>query len=87
MACGTPVITTDGGALPEVVGNAGVIVPAGNTEALAAAIADLLANKPARDRLSDLGLLRVEANFSWHAAATAMSHYYRQSVLAAYAHH
>lgn len=87
MACGTPVITTDGGALPEVVGNAGVIVPAGDTEALATAIAHLLANKTARDRLSDLGLLRVEANFSWHAAATAMTRYYRKSVLTEHAHH
>ena len=35
MACGVPVVSTDGGALPEVVGDAGVIVPAKSAEALA----------------------------------------------------
>ena len=34
MACGVPVVSTDGGALPEVVGDAGVIVPAKNVDAL-----------------------------------------------------
>ena len=36
MACGVPVVSTDGGALPEVVGDAGVIVPAKSVEALEA---------------------------------------------------
>ncbi|HAK63578.1 MAG TPA: glycosyltransferase family 1 protein, partial [Alphaproteobacteria bacterium] len=36
MACGVPLVATTGGALPEVVGDAGVIVPAGDADALAA---------------------------------------------------
>ena len=35
MACGLPVVSTDGGALPEVVGDAGLVVPAKNPVALA----------------------------------------------------
>ena len=42
MACGVPVVSTDGGALPEVVGDAGVIVPAKIVEALVEAIDALL---------------------------------------------
>ncbi len=38
MSCGTPVIVTNGGALPEVAGDTGCIVPAGDPSALAAAI-------------------------------------------------
>lgn len=42
MACGRPVVATDRGALPEVVADAGAIVPAGQPEALAAAVVRLL---------------------------------------------
>ena len=42
MACGVPVISTSGGALPEVVGDAGMIVPPGDKEALEKAICYLL---------------------------------------------
>ena len=42
MACGVPVISTTGGALPEVVGDAGLLVPPADPAALAAAIRRLL---------------------------------------------
>jgi len=45
MACGTPVIATTGGALPEVVGDAGVLVPPRSADALADAIKRLLNDK------------------------------------------
>ena len=38
MACGVPVISTTGGALPEVVGDAGILVPPGDAAALREAI-------------------------------------------------
>ena len=41
MACEVPLVSTDGGALPEVVGDAGMIVPRKNPQALAHAIAHL----------------------------------------------
>ena len=42
MSCGATVVVTDGGALPEVVGEAGVVVPKGDSAAMAAAIGALL---------------------------------------------
>jgi glycosyltransferase involved in cell wall biosynthesis len=78
MACETPVVATDGGALPEVVGDAGRIVTAGNPGALAKAIAELLSDPAARTELGRRGRLRIQARFSWERAAISMSELYRQ---------
>ena len=71
MACGTPVVVTDGGALPEVVGDAGVVVPRADAAALAHAIAALLDDPAARARASAAGLARVERLFCWDRFAAA----------------
>jgi glycosyltransferase involved in cell wall biosynthesis len=80
MACGVPVVSTDGGALPEVVGDAGVIVPAKDAEALAEAIADLLRNPQRRETLSRQGRQRIEELFCWQVCARQMTDYYRQVI-------
>jgi len=69
MACGTPVIATTGGALPEVVGDAGILVPPGSVDALAAAIKQLLNDKQAQQRMSEAGKKRVREKFNWEQAA------------------
>lgn len=69
MASGTPVVVTDGGALPEVVGDAGVIVPRGNADALARAIAALLDDAPRRDELGHKGHLRAAELYHWDRVA------------------
>jgi glycosyltransferase involved in cell wall biosynthesis len=69
MACGTPVIATTGGALPEVVGDAGILVPPRSADALATAIRQLLDDKLAQQRMSEAGRKRVEEKFSWEQAA------------------
>ncbi|MFU8815766.1 MAG: glycosyltransferase family 4 protein [Pseudomonadales bacterium] len=78
MACGIPLVSTDGGALPEVVGDAGRIVPARNPEALAQAIGELLLDADARASLGKRGRQRIIDNFSWSRAATALTQLYRQ---------
>ena len=65
MACGTPVIVTDGGALPEVVGDAGRVVTAGCGNALRQAMDDLLHDSEARAELALAGLARVRERYSW----------------------
>ncbi len=82
MACGVPLVSTDGGALPEVVGDAGRVVPAADSPALANAIAELLALEPAaREQMGMAGRQHILDNFSWSRAAAAMSQVY-QNVLA-----
>ena len=78
MACGVPVVSTDGGALPEVVGDAGVIVPAKNADALATAIDDLLADPARRAELAARGRSRILERFSWDVCAREMTAYYRR---------
>lgn len=67
MACGTPVITSDSSSLPEVVGEAGLMVPAQDPDALAEAIATVLGDPGLREDLVRKGLSRA-SQFTWQAA-------------------
>jgi glycosyltransferase involved in cell wall biosynthesis len=69
MSCGAPVVVTDGGSLPEVVGDAGVVVPKGDAGALAQAIAALLADPGRRAELGVAARHRARKTFSWERAA------------------
>ncbi len=76
MACGIPIISTDGGALPEVVGQCGVIVPTRDDKAIAMAIDNLLANPDKRSRLGRRARARIVELFSWEATAEHMVELY-----------
>ena len=78
MACGVPIVSTDGGALPEVVGDAGVIVPVKDVDALVAAIAGLLEDPARRAELGARGQQRIDDEFCWNVCAREMTEYYRQ---------
>jgi len=65
MACGTPVIVTDGGALPEVVGDAGLVVTAGCGNSLRAAMDRLLHDSEQRAAMAAAGLARVRERYCW----------------------
>jgi glycosyltransferase involved in cell wall biosynthesis len=80
MACGVPLITTSGGALPEVVGNAGMIVPPADTSALTKAITHLLNNPDERAKYAKAGLERVNSVFSWPKAAEEVVEVYREAI-------
>ena len=80
MACGVPVISTSGGALPEVVGDAGIIVPSADSSALAEAIIGLLDNPEKARALGIAGLERVQGYFTWEKAAQATVGVYRETI-------
>jgi glycosyltransferase involved in cell wall biosynthesis len=82
MACGVPVVSTTGGALPEVLGNAGILVPPADAEALAKAISDLLKNPDRARRLGQEGYRRVQENFTWKSAAEKTIDAYREAIFA-----
>ena len=69
MSCGTPVIVTDGGALPEVAGDAGIVVPRGDADALAASIARLLDHADNRLSVGEACLMRARTEFDWRQIA------------------
>jgi glycosyltransferase involved in cell wall biosynthesis len=83
MASGTALVASDVGALSEVVGrdgSAGVLVPAGDTGALTAAIADLLGDSTRRAAIGVAARVRVQERFSWTATAQATVDVYRQAI-------
>jgi glycosyltransferase involved in cell wall biosynthesis len=71
MALGVPVVTSDRGALPEVVGEAGLVVDAEDRRALADAIQAVLTDPDRANAMSARGLARA-AGFSWDAAGRAL---------------
>jgi glycosyltransferase involved in cell wall biosynthesis len=76
MSAGVPVISTTGGALPEVVGDAGVLVPPGDAAAIANAMATLFEQPNSMERLGVAGRKRILDKFSWDVAAKQMTRYY-----------
>ena len=80
MACGTPVISTTGGALPEVVGDAGVLVPPADSVALEKAILSLLDDPERRNELSRAGFDRINKRFTWKHAAERIVNVYQEAI-------
>ncbi len=80
MSCNTPVVSTTAGALPEIVGEAGILVPPANTKALAEAIADLLDNPDKRRYLGEMGCKRIRQMFNWKNTAKYTAEVYREAI-------
>ncbi len=70
LACGTPVVAYDAGAIPEVAGPGALLAPSGDSAALMAAAGRSCDEPELRARLSEAGR-RHAAGFSWRAAAEA----------------
>ena len=64
MLAGTPIISSDSGALPEVIGDAGVFVPEGDTMSLAHALDELSCDSPRRQELAKAGHDRASTHFA-----------------------
>lgn len=77
MACGAAVITSDRGALPEVAGDAALIVPPGDIDGMASSMMRLLEDHSLRADLAHRGALRA-SEFTWNHAAAAHLKLYRE---------
>ncbi|MDV3208894.1 MAG: glycosyltransferase, partial [Rhodococcus ruber] len=82
MACATPLVASRAGAIPEVVGDAGILVPPGDSEQLAAALARVLDDPAEQARLGSVARARVLERFSWAAVAARTAQAYRDTVAA-----
>jgi glycosyltransferase involved in cell wall biosynthesis len=83
MATGTPLVATRGGALPEVVGADGttaVLVPPGDSAALAGTIAELLDDPARRAAVGEAGRARVVERYSWERTAEETTALYREVI-------
>lgn len=79
MSAGVPVVATTAGSLPEVLGDAATLVPEGDVDALAAALAALLGDEARRVAHRQAGLDRA-AGFSWDTAVAGLIDLYRRVV-------
>ncbi|MBK5240230.1 glycosyltransferase family 1 protein [Clostridium sp.] len=68
MSCGTPVIASNLTSIPEVVGDAGILINPYNISEISFAIGDLLSNEKLKEELSIKGLKRA-SEFSWQNTA------------------
>jgi glycogen synthase len=82
MACGTPVVASRVGGIPEVVqdGETGWLVEPGDPAALARALQTALADPARARRMGDAGRRRVEAHFSWDRIAALTMDVYEQAI-------
>jgi glycosyltransferase involved in cell wall biosynthesis len=76
MACGTPVVVANRASLPEVVGEAGVLVDPDDVHDIADALARVLTDEPLRAQMRELGLARA-ARFTWERTAAETLAVYR----------
>ncbi len=77
MACGAPVITSQTSSLPEVVGDAALLVDPHDSDALASAMTRLLENETLREELRQKGYQRA-AHYTWAMAARKMLAIYQK---------
>ena len=83
MACATPVVGSDSGEIPRVIGDAGLVTPEGDVAALRAALLRLEGDPALRARLAELGRARALRLYTNEAAAANIVGVYRQALAAA----
>jgi glycosyltransferase involved in cell wall biosynthesis len=76
MACGTPVVCSDRGALPEVAGDAALLVDPDDVDGIAAALISVMHDEALRERMRQRGLAR-SATFGWDRTAEETAAVYR----------
>ncbi|MGE4608838.1 MAG: glycosyltransferase, partial [Myxococcota bacterium] len=87
MACGVPVIANAAGALPEVVGTdgrSGILVPPRDAQAMANAIAEVLAGPGRAERMGRNARRRIERVFKWSDAAAGLVDVFEETLRAAH---
>lgn len=82
LACGATVVASRVGALPETLGDAARLVPAGDEAALTLTLREILADAVLRSELRSRGVAQA-ARFSWEATAQATLRVYRDLGIAA----
>lgn len=78
MGCGVPVVGSESGEIPHVIGDAGVITPEGDVKALREALAALAGDPARRETLAEQGRARTLAHYTQEQVARDILRVYRQ---------
>ncbi|WP_019507861.1 glycosyltransferase family 1 protein [Pleurocapsa sp. PCC 7319] len=77
MACGTPVIASNLASLPEITGDAAILIDPYNTDAITRAMIDIAKNQAMRSQLSQLSIQQAQ-KFSWAKTGAATKQVLKQ---------
>jgi glycosyltransferase involved in cell wall biosynthesis len=80
MAAGVPVVGSSSGAIPEVIGDAGLVVPERDPRALARALDRVLTEDGLRETLVERGRRRVQDHYAWPVIADQTLDLFRSAV-------
>ena len=80
MACGVPLISSSGGALPEVIKDTGIIIPPKNVKEIYNSVDYLLSSPHIAKELAEKGLQRANSKFSWTAIAKQLEKVYYKEI-------
>ena len=80
MACGIPLISTSGGALPEVIKDTGIIIPPKNVKEIYNAVNFLFSSPDSAKELAEKGLQRANKKFSWAVIAKKLEKVYFKEI-------
>ncbi len=80
MACQVPVIGSDSGEIPHVIGKAGLVFPEGDVSALKKCLLQLMEERELRSNLAAMGYERVMEHYTNHALAKQQLNFYKQLV-------
>ena len=80
MACKKAVVTTNGGAIPEVIGDSGIVVEAGSSEQLEKGILKLLKDENLKNDLAHKGYQRALDKLSWMKVASLVTDVYEEAI-------
>lgn len=78
MACGVPAIGSDSGEIPHVIGEAGLVFPEGDAQALQNCLAQLMKDGEKRQQLAELGYQRAMTHYTNKALAKQLLEFYKQ---------
>ncbi len=77
MACGTAVVGSSSGEIPNIIGNAGFIFEEGNLSTLSKILEELASNSNLREKLGEMGRNRVLQNFTWSSITERLCSIYK----------
>ena len=80
MACNKAVVTTDGGAIPEVIGDCGIVVNTQDSLQLEEGIKKLFKDEVLKSKLADKGYERAVRSLNWDIVASKVTKVYEESI-------